>query len=252
MALDMSHVAIFVRDGEDRLVRWSVDRDEVLPQRQIKVVFPDIFHERGDVFLDSEQHLTGIAEGHINRIQAPLPPPVVGRQIHGLLRCAGAFDGHGGLGEQGNAGFEFLNQTPSIGCQIETVVARDTILTQRFSQTIDGVPVKLQARTNDQTAIGQAGLILEQDRILVGFERGHTGPNPFHLARYHDRHRSGCFSGLESAASDQGPSRLIVMHICRIDDRDVQIACALQQRGRNRDTGRAPTHNNDVEMVLCG
>ena len=104
-----------------RLAR-SINLDELFAKVQLCAVLLDVAHERGNELFHAEDHAARIAEFDVYIFQNFRAAPVIGGQVHGLLRRACAFDRHGRLGENGRAGLKSLHQLPSVGREIVAVV----------------------------------------------------------------------------------------------------------------------------------
>ena len=85
--------------AEDGLLARAVHGNQGLPEVQADVVGLDVFHQRRHVVGHAKEHRASVAELDVDRAQHAIAPPVVGRQVHGLLRRAGALDGHRRLAE---------------------------------------------------------------------------------------------------------------------------------------------------------
>ena len=67
---------------------------------------------------------------------------------------------------------------------------------------------------------------------------------------WHDaRHRSTCLREVKNTATYHGPARLVVVHICRIDHRNLKLGCPLEQAFSQRDASRAAADNGDLYVV---
>ena len=67
--------------------------------------------------------------------------------------------------------------------------------------------------------------------------------------RHHRSLGAGRFTRARQAPADQGPQRLVIVHLGRVDDRDVFLA-ALQQARGDRNAGGAPADDNDLVMIF--
>ncbi len=145
-ALDHLGIAVVIRVLEPRLLCRTVDFKQSMLKIETGVVLFHVFHQCRDILLDTEQYGTAIVELDIDIPEHPLAIPPVRRQVHRFLGRAGAFNGHGRLGEQGSTGGHVFHQFPSIWGQIETVVGGDAIAAQGIRQPFDGIPVQFYTR----------------------------------------------------------------------------------------------------------
>jgi hypothetical protein len=102
----------------------------------------------------------------VDLAQAARATPVIAREIHRLLRCAGAFDRHGRLGEERRAAPERLHQLPGVGGEIEPIVGRNAVLAQGLVEAGDGVPIQVEPGGGDQNAIGEPRAVGEDDPVV--------------------------------------------------------------------------------------
>nr|GFD52319.1 hypothetical protein [Tanacetum cinerariifolium] len=100
-----------------------------------------------------EQHAACIVKLRVDVRKARRPGPMIAGQVHRLLRCPGAFDGHRRLREQCAALFELLSQLPGIRRQIVTVVGRHAVAAKGFAKAVDGVPVQFQPWADHQLLV---------------------------------------------------------------------------------------------------
>src|SRR3546814_12510156 len=120
----------------------STRTDTLFPYTTLfrSAVFLDIFHEGGDIFLDPEQYASGIAELDIDIAEHTAIQPCIARQIHRLLRRAGALDRHRRLAEDSPAGLEASDQSSGVGFQIVAGCGRNAVLAERVVQIVDIFP----------------------------------------------------------------------------------------------------------------
>ena len=97
--LDTLSGAVSAGTVEIRLFRAAVDGNEILVEKQFGVVFFDVLHERRNVVRNAEQSRSRVVKLDFDVLQTIVTAPVVARQVHRLLRCASAVDGHGRLRE---------------------------------------------------------------------------------------------------------------------------------------------------------
>ena len=79
--------------------RFTIDGDKVAAEMGLDAVAIDRLLERRNVFLDAEKRRRSAMEGDLDVAEHAFALPVIGRQIHRLLRRSGAFDRYGRLGE---------------------------------------------------------------------------------------------------------------------------------------------------------
>ena len=175
--------------AEGRGLCRAVDRDQGGFEIEVDAVPLDIAHQRGDIVLHAEQHAARIVEGNINVVQDAAFQPVVARQVHRLLRGAGAFDGHRRLGEQRNAFPQIAYQLPGIGRCVVAIIGRNAVLAQRCRQPVDRVPVQHVARRDNQRAIANRAAIGCRHLILFGLKALRGFPDPGGTLGHHRRHR---------------------------------------------------------------
>ena len=133
-----------------------------------------------------------------------------------------------------------------VGRHLEHVVRGHAVAAERLAQALDAVPVQLDAGRGDQDAVGDPLPVLQHHLVALGFEAGRRGPDPPHLARHHLRHSAFRLAAIEHAAADEGPARLVVVALPRLDDRDGQPGPALEQAGGRGDAGRAAADDHDI------
>ena len=121
-------------------------------------------------------------------------------------------------------------------------------MSQGFHQALHTVPVQLDAGGNDQALVIDWPGILQGDAIVLRVEPAHRGLDPVHAV---GNERGGGFyrvALLEYARANQGPTRLVVVHLGGIDNGDIQIAYPSQQAGGDADARGARTDDQDVVM----
>ena len=235
---------VAVRRLEPSLARRPVDCHQIVIEVEPSLVALDIGHQCRDIVLDAEQDAASIAEMNVDAVKTALSIPVVGGQIHGFLRRAGAFDRHWRLGKDGAAALEVLYQAPGIGREIIAVVRRDAVLAERFDQAFDLVPVELEPRADDEVVVFDDLAAIQDHRILFRLEGGDAGLDPADAGRDQRCHGPHGILGIENTGTDQRPARLIVVDIGRIDDGDIQARLARQEARGNRDACRAATDDH--------
>ncbi len=251
LAPRLAHFAVRTRHGEGRDPRRAVHRDEFRPEVQVDAVFADIFHQRRDVVLDPEQHRAGVVEFDLD-VVAAVVAPVVGRQIHGLLRGAGAFDRHGRLGEDRPAAAHRLHQLPGVGRSLVAVVGGDVVASQGFGQARDGRPVQLQPRRRDQHPIADPAAVGQFDAIMDGVEGRDRATHP--LGALGDQVLGAALGplGREDAGADHGPAGLIVVMFGRLHDANIEAWAAAQEAGGRGDAGGSAADDQDIAGIQGG
>ncbi len=246
LAADFDIVTSIILGGKPCGLVGAVDAGQRVAKVELGLVFVDVLHQRGHVIGHAEQHRTGVVEFHIDVVQTAFPIPVVAGQVQRLLRCAGAFDGHGGLGKQRLAAFEVFHQLPSIGRQIVAVVGGHPVLAQRFAQAFDGAPVELDPGGHYQPLVVQQSTAFQNDRVVVGIKCRYCRLDPFHAFGDQRRHAARSLLGCEYAAADQRPAGLIIVSVGGVDNGDGNTVAAFFQAGGGRDASRAATDNQHV------
>ncbi len=198
---------------------------------------------------NAEQHCAAIAELDALGLHAVVAP-VVGRQVHGLLRCARALDGTGGLGEHGVAALEVLHQLPGVGRQIETVVAGHPVLAERLGQPLDGTPVELDARSDHQEVITDALTIGQFDLVILGIEALDRLGDMRRAAGQHAAQRTFRVRDVVRTAARQGPRGLVKMALGGIDDGNVEVRLLTTQPRGHADAGGTASDDHNC-VLLC-
>src|ERR1700730_18779162 len=119
-------------------------RDEPGFEFHINPVAFNVAHEGRDILLDPEQYAAGNVKLDGDLAEVAGTAPVIAGEIHRLLRCAGAFDWHGRLGEERRAAPELLHKLPGVGGEVEAIVGGNPILAQRLFEAGDSAPIQLE------------------------------------------------------------------------------------------------------------
>ena len=189
-------------------------------------------------------------ERDVDVLQPAMSVPVVGGQIHRFLRRTGAFDRHGRLGEEGAARFEVLDQLTGVGGEVVAVVRGDAVSAERVDQPLDPVPIELEAGADDQAFVLHDAATIEDDGVVLRFEGRDTRLDPMNAFGNERSHGLGGDLGIEHAAADHGPARLVVVNIGGIDDRDIKAGVPGQQAGGDRNAGGTATDDHDVMLGI--
>ena len=88
---------------EPRLLRAAVDGNQVVMEIEMRVVALHVLHQRRYVVGNAEQNAARIVKVDVDVLEVAVSVPMVSREIHRLLRSAGALDRHRWLGENGAA-----------------------------------------------------------------------------------------------------------------------------------------------------
>ena len=115
---------------------------------------------------------------------------MIAGEIHRLLRCAGAFDWHGRLGEERRAAPELLHQFPGVGSEVEAIVGGNPILAQRLVEAGDGAPTQLEPRGGDKNPVGEPSAVGEHDPVVLRLESLDDAALPSDAFRHDGRHRA--------------------------------------------------------------
>ena len=141
-----------------------------------------------------------------------------------------------------------FDQVECIRREIEAVIGRDTIFAQRLRQAVNGFPVQLDTRADDQHVIAdflshgcRNGVILRIKRADCRFDPLCAGRNQVLFLAVGEFGRKG-------TAANHRPAGLVIMVVGRVDDRQRDIPVALQHAGGGRDTGGAAADDDDVEF----
>jgi hypothetical protein len=145
----------------------------------------------------------------------PARAPVVGREIHRLLRRAGAFDRHRRLGEERPAAAHLLHQLPGVGREVVAVVRGHAVAPERLGQALDGAPVELEP---GQTTSRPYFTTRQPSRITASFSGSKAATAA--LIQFTPRGITEAIVravnvGLEHAGADQRPAGLVVVHVGR-------------------------------------
>src|SRR6202011_5637874 len=122
-----------------------------------------------------------------------------------------------------------LDQLPGVLGGVGPIIAADAIASQRIRQTLDGVPVDLEAGTGNEEIVADLPAVRELDNVLFRMKARRCGLDPRHAFR--DQLFLPAFGLLaaEDAGADQRPARLVPVKLRWLDDRDVEVrAVALQ------------------------
>ena len=128
----------------------------------------------------------------------------------------------GGLREHGLSTAQLSHQFPGIGRQVVQIVGRHTVSPQGVRQAFNGMPVEFEAWAHDQLFVADDSAAVENDGISVRFESRYRGLDPVHATGNGRAHGVGGLGGFEDPAADQRPARLVVVHIRRVDDGNVE------------------------------
>ena len=112
------------------------------------------------------------------------------------------------------------------------------------------MPIELQARAYDQLLVFNDSASVENDGISLGFESGDRRFDPMHAVGDGRPHCARRLGRVEDATADKCPAWLVVVHICRIDDGDVESRLSRQQTGCRRDTCRAAADDDHGMLRL--
>ncbi len=253
---DAPHALLGVRHLERGLPTVPVDGDQAALQVEVDAIALDIRHERRHVVRHAEQHRGGRVEFSVYGVQPSMPPPMIAGQVRGLLRRAGAFDGHGRLGEQRPSVLQRLDELPGVGGELSQVVGRHTVSPKRLGQALHGTPVQAQTGRGDQHAVGQPLTVVEQDAVALGLEATHRGADPGRASGHEAAQGALRRRAAEYTGPDEGPARLVVVQVLGLDDGDAQARAPSQQaRGRRKARRTASDHDNVVrwgEGQGCG
>src|SRR3546814_15981282 len=107
----------------------------------------DVFDQRRNISRNAKEHGTRGVELNVDVLENSGAPPDAARQVHRLLRRAGALDRHNRLGEQCPPPLEFLHQTASIRRELVAVVRSDAVAAERGPKPRNGLRVELDTRT---------------------------------------------------------------------------------------------------------
>lgn len=124
------------------------------------------------------------------------------------------------------------------------VIGRHAIAAECLGQAFDRVPVQLKARTHHQLLILDDPASIDDDGVMLRLEGGHGSLDPMHAARNNRGHGARRIGGSEHAAAHQRPARLVVMHLGRVDDRDIEAGFARQQAGGSGNACGAATDDD--------
>jgi hypothetical protein len=172
--------------------------------------------------------------------------PVIAGEIHRLLRCAGAFDRQGRLGEERRAAPELLHQLPGVGGEVEAIVGGNPILAQGPFEAGDGAPIRLEPRGGDKNAISEPSAVGEDNAVVLRLERLGGDALPSDAFRHDGRHRAHRGVGAEDAASDEGPARLVEVPVRRLHHGDVEPWPPPKQARGGRKTGGTSAYDDHV------
>ena len=229
----------------------TIDCHQAGLQVQMGIVALDIFHQGRDIFLDAEQHRTRIVELHVDIAQDACPFPLAARQVHRLLRCAGAFDRHRRLGEQGGAVAHVLDQPVGVGGEVETVIGRDAVLAQCLRQAVNRGPIQLDSRTDDQDVIADLLPVGCHDGIVLRVKAGGRGLDPLRPGRDQVLFLAVRELRGKGAATDHRPAGLVIMVIGGVDDGERDFPVALQHAGGGGDAGGAATDDDNIKAAAA-
>ena len=177
----------------------------------------------------------------------PRALPPMAREIHRLLRRAGAFDRHRRLGEERAAAAEPAHEPVGIGRQVVAIVGGDAAAAERRCQAGDRLPVELEPRADDERAVADHAPVGERDPVVRGIEGRGGGADPFGARRNQPSLAAPRDLGGENTAADHRPARLVIMILARLDDRERHVRAAPQDaRGGSYPRAAAADHENVV------
>ena len=245
-ALDALDRASRVLAFEQRDARRAIDADQPRFEVEVDAVAADIIHQRGDIIGHAEQHRAGIVKFNADLPEHARTRPAIARKIHRLLRCARAFDRHGRLGEERTAAFERADKIARIGREIIAVIGGDTVLAERFGKTRDRPPIELHPGGGDKRTVSDAAAIGEEHFIVLGREAGDGLADPVDPARHDRGHGVAGKFGAEHPCPHHRPAGLVIMKLGGVDDRDRDLAVALEQAGGGGDACAASAHDHHI------
>ncbi len=238
-------LAVRVLALEPGRARGAVDGHQRGAEGQPGAVAFHVAHQPRHEGFDTEQRGAGQIEFHVDVIEHAGASPVVAGQVHRFLRRAGAFDRHGRLREQRAPRAQAAHQRPGVGGQVEAVVGGDAVLPQRGFQALDALPGQPQAGADDQLAVPHAVPVVEGHAMGGGIDMHGAGADAAHVCRDQRVGLPHGAAGVEYAAADQRPGRLVVVGIARLDDRDVELRPAAAQARGHADAGGTATDDQD-------
>ncbi len=120
------------------------------------------------------------------------------------------------------------------------------MLAEGFPRALDGVPVEAQAGADDQRAVAEAAAVFQHHLLLLRLEGRGGGADPLRLGGDAAGHGALGTRAVEHPGADQGPARLVVVLVARLDDGDAQPRIALEQAGADRAAGGAAADHQHV------
>ena len=208
------------------------------------VVGDDLIEVVGDRG-DAEQPRCRHDEMDVDVVEHALLSPVISCQVGDLLRRAGALDRPGRHGEHRGARSRVADEVPGARGEVEPVVRRHPVAAERVLESLGAVPVELDARADHQHVVGIGRPVGAGDRVVVRVDGAGGVLDPGGLLGHHRGFGALGRRRLGLPAADEGPQRLVVVRVRRLDDRDVGVALA-QHAGRDGDAGRSAADDQDL------
>ena len=146
---------------------------------------------------------------------------------------------------------EVADEVPGARREVEAVVRRHAISAERVLESLGPIPVELDAGADNKHVVLVGRPVGAGDRVAVGVECAGGVLDPRRALRHHRRLGTLGRRRLRLPAADQGPQRLVVVLVRRLDDRDVGVALA-QHAGRDRDSGGSAADDQDLVLGRDG
>jgi hypothetical protein len=127
------------------------------------------------------------------------------------------------------------------------VVARHPVPAHRLGQAGHAVEVQLQAGGHDEVLVGDRAAVAERHRTRIGVDRGCPFSDPGHAVGHYPGFRPYGAGRIGQPTPDQGPQRLVVVVLGRLDHRHVGDTGAAQPGG-DGDTGGTTTDDDQLVM----
>ena len=115
---------------------------------------------------------------------------------------------------------------PGVGRHLEHVVAGHAVAAERVAQPLDPVPVQLETGAHHQGVVADASP--SSSTICARARSGDRRLQPAQALGHHLGH-GALRRAIEHAAADQGPARLVVVRVARLDEGDRDAGPALEE-----------------------
>lgn len=193
---------------------------------------------------DAEHPRHGQHQMDVDVAQDTLAPPVVGREVGDLLRGASALDGPGRHGEDGCPRPGGADQVPGPGGEVEAIVARRAVAADGLREPGNLRPVELETGRHDELAVGDLSAVAQLHRPALRVDTHGRVLDPRDAAGHEPGPRSTAVLHVGTPTAGEGPQRLVVVPVIRVDEGDVASSGPPEPR-RHRCAGGPGAYDDD-------